>query len=92
MSDIKTITVDGKQYERRRYDYEELKRMFDGRVVILEDAVYKNMNPVSGILLDVCNANEKRKRRLEYLKSSDKKFTFWDFTPAPILIGYKEII
>ena len=92
MSDIKTINVDGKSYECKRYSFDELKNSFDGKVVVLEDAIYKDMNLVSGILLDVCDAKEKKKLRLSYLKSSDKNFTFWDFSPTPLLVSYREVV
>ena len=87
-----TIVFDGKSYECKRYSYEELKIMFDGKVVVLEDPVYKDMNLVSGVLLEVCDIKEKKNLRLKYLKSSDKNFTFWDFSQTPLLISYQEVI
>ena len=92
MATSKTITVDGLQYDCKRYSYNDLKKMFDGKVVVLKDPEYKDMNLVSGILLDVCEESEINKRRLEYLKAPEKNLTLWDFSPAPILSGYRMVV
>ncbi|MBR1742437.1 MAG: hypothetical protein IJ733_11355 [Lachnospiraceae bacterium] len=92
MQAIKTITVDDKQYECKRYTYEELSSMFYWKVVVLEDPIYKDMNLVSGILVEVGEPSEKDKLRIKCLKTKDRKLTVWSFSPAPILVGYKELV
>ena len=80
----KTISVDGKTYECRRYTLQELQELFDGKVVVLDEAVIKNLDLVSRVLLDVCDTKTKNKVMEKYLLEGNS-YTFWDFSPEPLL-------
>lgn len=84
-----TINVDGKSYSSKRYSLKELEDLFSGRVVVLKDVIFKNMNLVSGILVNVCSLEEKNDMRLKIINEG-KDYTVWDLSPEPLLIGYQE--
>ena len=85
------VIIDGKKYERRRYTYDELRELFYGKVVIVEDAVIENCNLVDGILIGACNSDEEDELAIEYNKDG-YKYTFWGFCSFPVSIGYRELI
>ena len=88
---MKTITVDGKEYECRRYTLEELEKLFDEKTLVLEDVTFEDMNIVDGILLEACDIKSKREVMNKYM-SMDGVYTFWDVSPEPILIGYRKLM
>ena len=88
---MSSININGKQYEKRRYTYDEIKKIFNGKVVVLDDACIENMNLVSGILVDAFNIEEKINRRKKYMIEG-KKYTLWDLSPEPIIAGYREYV
>lgn len=74
---MKTIMVDGKEYECRRYTAAELEKMLDGKIVVLDDAVPVGTRPESGVLLEVCTSETKDEVALKYL-SNGKDFICLD--------------
>ena len=88
---MKTITFNGKSYESRRYTLEELKNLFNGYVLVLEDATFEDMNLIDGILIEICETRTKREVMRKYALE-EKSCTFWDLSPEPILIPYMELI
>lgn len=89
MPDTKTVTVNGKKYPCKRYTTEELEETFSDCIVVLDDTRYKNMNLVSGILVDIFDISMKNKMREKYMEEG-KNYDFLDLYPEPLLIGYKE--
>ena len=62
-----SIVVEGKIYESKRYTYDELKNMFNGKVVFVENATMKGLYPIDGILINVCKTKDKDAIAYKYL-------------------------
>ena len=82
--DMKTITFNGNQYECKMYSSEELYKMFHGYAVALEDTKTKDMNLVSGILVDVFDSDDRNLMREKYMIEG-LDYSVWDLSPQPIL-------
>ena len=86
---MKTITFKDKQYECKRYSSEELHKMFHGYAVALEDTKTKDMNLVSGVLVDVFDSDDRNLMREKYLIEG-LDYSVWDLSPQPILVGLRQ--
>ena len=84
--DMKTITFKGRQYECKRYSSEELHKMFHGYAVALENTKIKDMNLVSGVLVDVFDSDDRNIMREKYMIEG-LEYSVWDLSPQPILVG-----
>ena len=81
---MQTVMFNGKEYECRRYTYNELKKLFEGYLVVLKDAVIKNLNVQSGVLVGVYEGSRKNELMKEALDNG-WKYRFLDLRDAPIL-------
>ena len=88
---MKTISFNGKQYECKRYSSEELHEMFRGYAVALEDTETKDMNLVSGVLVDVFDSYDRNLMREKYMIEG-LDYSVWDLSPQPILAGFRGLV
>lgn len=67
---IHTVIVDGKEYESKRYTWEELVDMFPEKWVILDDITFDHSDIVDGILVGVCKDGEKNRIEEENVRNN----------------------
>ncbi len=87
---MQTIMFNGKEYECRRYTYDELEQLFDGYLVLLSDAVIDGSDVESGILVSVNKPCEKSELMLKDLKDGTD-YEFLDLGYRTAFSGYFEV-
>lgn len=84
------IIIDGKTYEKKRYTYNELKEMFPGKVVFIEDPTMKGLYPTDGILINVCDSKQKDDYSYKYY-IENRNVEKLDFTVPPMFITFQGV-
>ena len=88
--DGSSIVVEGKIYESKRYTYDELKNMFNGKVVFVENATMQGLYPIDGILINVCETKDKDDIAYKYLIEG-RNVEKIDFSTMPLFSFYQGI-
>lgn len=78
---MKTFRYGGKAYECKYYDYDELKKIFADKIVVLESPVKHAGKIMGGKLIGICTTETKDATRSRYVGRTDVVFVDFTFMP-----------